>query len=440
MFETLRNAFKIKEIRNKILITIALLLVYRVGCYIPVPGINLDVYSGLVESNALFGIMSSISGGALSNGTLLAMGITPYISASIIMQLLGIAIPPLERLQKQGEEGKKKIAKITRFVTLLLAVVQAIGIMMSFKNAVDSTIWGSANAENFKWLTYVFVVLIFTAGAMFTMWLGELITAKGVGNGISLIIFIGIISTAGTTMLSQITRIVETSGTERTTLIWNFLGFFITLIIIFTFIVFVDLAERKVPVQYAKQVKGRKMYGGQSTFIPIKVNGSGVMPLIFAFAILTFPALMIQLFAGADAEASLLKWFSASSHFPFYIIALALLIVFFAYFYAQIQFNPDDVSRNIQQYGGFIPGIRPGRPTSEYLKKISNRITLFGAIFLAVIAIVPTYIFAFVSGDGSNLMNAFSATGMLIVVGVALEFNKQLESQIMMRQYKGFMK
>lgn len=432
MFETLKNAFKIKEVRRKIFFTVLLILVYRVGCFIPVPGINSSAFKSAIEGNTFLGIMNTIGGGSLSNGTLLAMGITPYINASIIMQLLSIAIPALERLSKQGEDGKKKIAQITRYLTMFLAIVQAIGILLSFKNVIDTTILG----ENLTWLLYIFIVIIYTAGTAFTMWLGERITENGIGNGISLIIFVGILSTAAQAIVKQIVAI-----TKDITQIWSLLGFLVAIVLIFTLIVFVDLAERKINVQYAKQIKGRKMYGGQSTTIPIKVNASGVMPLIFAFAIVSFPGLIINLFwPNGNAAIGVQTWFSAMSPYPFYIIALGLLIVFFSYFYAMIQFNPDDISRNIQQYGGFIPGIRPGKPTSDYLRKISNRITLFGALFLALIAIVPTYVFALVTGTNAGLMNAFSATGMLIVVSVALEFDKQLESQIMMRQYKGFMK
>lgn len=432
MFETLKNAFKIKEVRRKIFFTVLLILVYRVGCFIPVPGINSSAFESAINGNTFLGIMNTIGGGSLSNGTLLAMGITPYINASIIMQLLSIAIPALERLSKQGEEGKKKIAQYTRYLTLLLAIVQAVGILLSFGNVLDTTILG----ESLNWLLYIFIIVIYTAGTAFTMWLGERITENGIGNGMSLIIFVGILATAGTAIYNQIAATIKDINQ-----IWSLIGFLVAIVLIFTLIVFVDLAERKIPVQYAKQIKGRKMYGGQSTNIPIRVNASGVMPLIFAFAIVSFPGLIINLFwPNSNASMGVQTWFSAVSPYPFYIITLGLLIVFFAYFYAQIQFNPDDISRNIQQYGGFIPGIRPGKPTSDYLRKISNRITLFGALFLALIAIVPTYVFALVTGANAGLMNAFSATGMLIVVSVALEFDKQLESQIMMRHYKGFMK
>ena len=424
MFQTIVNAFKIKEVRRKILITIALLFVYRLGCYIPVPGVN--TFAGLDQYNFLQ-IMSAVSGGALQYGTFFAMGIGPYINASIIMQLLSVGIPALERLSKAGEEGKRKINTYTRILTLVLAIAQAIGILVAFGDSVNTAaIFGSEGFLNF--LSYAFLVIVYTAGAAFTMWLGERITDYGVSNGISLLIFAGILSTAGTAILGLFQNWNETS-------LWTIIGFVIVAIIIFGAIVTVDSAERKVNVQYAKQVKGRKMYGGQSTHIPIKVNASGVMPLIFAFAILSFPDLIINL-VGVKPD----NWWSTNmgtGSWP-YMIVLCVLILFFSYFYNQIQFNPDDISKSIQSNGGFIPGTRPGKPTADYLKKVSNRITLFGAIFLAVLALVPSVIFKAIGGEG--LMNVFSATGLLIIVSVALEFEQALQSQIMMKNYKGFLK
>ena len=279
MFETLKNAFKVKEIRTKILITLALVLVYRIGCFIPVPGIDSEVLSQNLAGNTYFSVMSAITGGSLSQGTLFAMGIGPYINSSIIIQLLTVAIPALERLSKQGEEGRKQIAKITRYVALALAVAQALGILLSFGNggAIDFTLFGT----NAKWATYAYMTAIYAAGSLLTVWIGERITEYGVSNGISMLIFVGILSTAGTSIIGQISLI----GSDEMA-IWRLLAFLIAVIVIFCCIVYVDLAERKIPVQYAKQVKGRKMYGGQNTVIPIRVNANGVMPLIFAFAIL----------------------------------------------------------------------------------------------------------------------------------------------------------
>ncbi len=431
MFETLVNAFKIKEIRHKIYFTILLLIVYRLGCYIPVPGIDAEALAASITGNDFLSIMNGISGGALANGTLFAMGIGPYINASIIMQLLTVGIPALERLSKQGEDGRKKIAQYTRYFTVALAIIQAVGIIVGFggSNIIDASVFPNA-----QWVLYIFIVIIFCAGSALTMWLGERITENGVGNGISLLIFVGILATAGLAIVDSLG--LAFSGDQVA--MWQLIGFLIAVIVIFGLIVYVDLAERKIPVQYAKQVKGRKMYGGQSTHIPIRINASGVLPLIFAYALLSFPQLIINMFwPTSNAAIWYAQWLGMGTWL--YSIVVCILIVFFAFFYAQIQFNAEDVSRNIQQYGGFIPGIRPGKPTTEYLARVNNRITLFGAIFLALVALVPTLIFKAVAGDGSSLINAFSTTGLLIVVSVALEFDKQLEGQIMMRHYKGFL-
>ena len=446
MFETLKNAFKVKEIRKKLIITLLLLLVYRLGCYIPVPGLATNVFSEAVTGNNFLTLMNSVTGGALANGTLFALGIGPYINSSIIVQLLCVGIPALERLTKQGEEGKKKIAAITRWLTLALAIIQAVGVVIAFGSTITDTDTSTNGISTQvialfggqQWLVYIYMIILYSAGAMLTMWLGERITEYGVGNGISLIIFLGIISTAGTTLfIEPIQQAV--AGTFAPSQIISIVLFIIIAIAIFAAIVTVDLAERRVPVQYAKQVKGRKMYGGQSTVIPIKISGSGVMPLIFAFAIISLPDLIMGLFWDGYSTS----WYAqniSNGQGPWgwvYILVLCLLIFAFSFFYAQIQFNPEDISKSIQQNGGFIPGIRPGRPTADYLKKISNRITLFGAIFLSLVAFVPSFAF---SSAGSQYVNVFSTTGILIVVSVALEFDKQLQSQLMMKNYKGFLK
>lgn len=435
MWQTIVNAFKIKEVRTKILITIALLFVYRLGCYIPVPGIT--SFDGL-ENYTFLQIMSGVSGGALQYGTLFAMGIGPYINASIIIQLLTVGIPALERLSKQGEEGRRRINTYTRILTLVLAIAQAIGILVAFSSSIQfEYLFGTSGF--LKALSYIFLVMVYTAGAAFTMWLGERITDYGVSNGISMLIFAGIISTAGTAILNQISALgnADTAATAA----WSLIGFVFIAILIFAAIVTVESAERKIPVQYAKQVKGRKMYGGQSTHIPIKVNSSGVMPLIFAFAILSFPDLVMNLFGLSTSNSSFYSWWHTymGTGSYLYMVILCLFILFFSYFYNQIQFNPDDISKSIQSNGGFIPGTRPGKPTADYLKKVSNRITLFGAIYLAIVALVPSLLFKIISPDGS-LVNVFSATGLLIVVSVALEFDQALTSQIMMKNYKGFLK
>ncbi len=440
MFETLINAFKVKEIRRKIWMTLLLLLVFRIGCYIPVPGLNSSVFGDAIENNQFLDLMSSITGGSLANGTLFALGIGPYINASIIVQLLCFGIPALERLSKEGEDGRRKISQITRYVAIALSIIQAVGIIVNFAvnqdGAIDtpifgSTVWGVTAAN---WIAGVYMTIVYTAGACLVMWLGDRITEYGVGNGMSLIIFIGIISTAGLSILDKFAEVFGIGTSANIGAIWEIIGFVAITIVLFTAIVTVDLAERKIPVQYAKQVKGRKMYGGQRSEIPMRIAASGVMPLIFAFALISVPGLIISIFfPGSEADEGW-TWFTTNWPYP---IVLCILIFFFAFFYSQMQFRPDDVAKSIQQNGGFIQGIRPGRPTADYLKKISGRITLFGAIYLSLIAFIPSIVFSFVSLD---LVNVFSTTGILIVVSVAMEFDKQLQSQLMMKNYKGFLK
>ena len=442
MFETLKQAFKVREIRVKIWFTLLFLLIYRLGCYIPVPGVGDSLIENAdLESLSYLSVMNMMTGGSLANGTLFAMGIGPYINASIIIQLLAVAIPALERLSKQGEEGRKKIAQYTRYLTIVLAIIQAVGIIVNYKDALTMSNGKTPLSKMLfdqEWLAYVVVVLFYTAGTVITMWIGERITDYGVSNGISLLIFAGILSTAGQAVIQMISNIgsADTSAGELTNF-WKLIIMAVAVILVFTGIVTVELAERKIPVQYAKQIRGQKMYGGQSTVIPIKVNSNGVLPLIFAFSILSFPELIITLFGLGETDFGIFwaKYMGSSSWV--YMVVLALLIVFFAYFYTSIQFNPEDISKSIQQNGGFIMGIRPGKPTAEYLKKISGRITLFGAIFLAIVALIPSIIFKAID---ASTYNAFTATGMLIAVSVALEFNTAIESQIMMKNYKGFLK
>lgn len=436
MLETLKNAFKTKEIRVKIFLTLALLLVYRIGCYIPVPGLSAEAIGNIFEETSFLNILTSMSGGSLQSATLFSLGILPFINAFIIMQLLTLVIPKLEKLSKEGDAGRRKITQITRYVALVLAAVQGIGIVVGWRSqGAIVNLFSFESSWDAPYLTMASVIIILMAGSTMVMWLGERITEYGIGNGSSLIIFVGIIAQAGTMMAQAFGSVGE-----EWTLIWNIIGFILIVVLIFVFIVFIDLAERRVTVQYSKQIKGNKMYGGQTTYIPIRVNGSGVMPIIFASSLLMFPQMIMALFApNSDAYT----WYATymGSGTAVYYVLLALFILFFSYFYAQIQFNPDDVSKNIQQYGGFIPGIRAGKPTSDFLRKISNRITLFGALFLMIIALVPTFIFQALSAGGQlGFGSAFSATGLLIVVSVALELNKQLESQIMMKHYKGFLK
>ena len=426
MWQTIVNAFRDKDIRKKILITFGLLLVFRIGCYIPLPGLDVAALkSSATNDNDLIGVMNLISGGSLQNGTLFALGVLPYINSFIIMQLLTLIIPPLDRMSKSGEEGRKKITQITRYVAIVLGIVQAIGICVTYREHVDQ-VWGT------PWVSYIVIVLLLTAGSTFVMWLSERITEYGIGNGSSLIIFTGIIATFGSSLLSAF----GTVGTNANN-IWYILGYLLVVIVLFAFIVFIDGSERRIKVNYAKQVKGNKMYGGQSTVIPIKVNGSGVMPIIFASSFLMFPSIIVSFFEGTEFANVWNQYIGMGT--PVYYVFMFLFIIFFAYFYAQIQFNPMDVARNLQQYGGTIQGVRPGKPTSEYLARINNRLTFFGALFLAFIAIIPTFAFNAL-GAPVGMSSAFSATGMLIVVSVALELDKQLESQIMMKHYKGFLK
>ena len=418
MFKTLGNAWKVADIRKKMLYTLLMLLIYRLGIVIPVPGVNVAYISEQVNNYTALGFLNLLSGGGLESMSIFALGISPYLNASIIMNLLTVAIPALERMAKE-EGGQKKISAITRIVSVVLAIVQAVGILLGMgANAVQST-------DIFNYIT---IVLCLTAGTAFIMWLGERINDKGIGNGISLIIFVGIVADLPGQVISLFTGVF--SGQ---TSVWALVGTLIFALLTITAITFVDMGERRIPVQYAKRVVGRKMFGGQSTYIPMKVNQSGVMPLIFAMTFVQFPGMIAQFWPNSGFYQWYSKFLGTGSWL--YAIIYALLIMFFTYFYSQIAFNPIDVSKNIQQYGGFIPGIRPGKPTSDYLANILSRLTLFGALFLALVAAVPT-LFSKLLGSTS----AFGATSLLIMVSVALETAKTLEAQMMMRHYKGFLK
>ena len=432
MFKTLINAFKVKELRKKILITIGLLLIYRVGCALVCPGLNLSeeltnqTGSG---TTSFFSLMNMLSGDALSKGSILALGVSPYITASIVIQLLVFAIPSLQNLAKQGEEGRRKISFYTRIAALVLSLAQAIGIVMSFQQNVDTNMLNLP-----QWVISAGIVAILTAGGMFTVWLGEKITQAGIGNGMSLLIFVGILASAGSGIASAISQVGD--NIEN---LWMIIIYLVALVAIFALIVFVDSSERRVQVKYAKQIKGRKMYGGQDTFIPIKLNASGVMPIIFASSLLTLPQLIMSMFWPDSSAYAWYQTYMGTSSWV-YIILLALLIFMFAFFYAQMTFNTEDISRQMQQQGGFIPGIRPGKPTADHLSKISKRITLFGAVFLAFIALVPSLAFKAVDDATlGTLINAFSTTGLMIMVSVALEFDKSLQQQMIIRNHKGFL-
>ena len=437
MFKTFIDAFKQKDLRKKILITLGLCFLFVLGTWIPCPGIDLNAFKVSIEGQSFLSLLSSVSGGALANGAILALGVGPYISSSIIIQLLTIAFPRLQAISKQGEEGRKKIAKYTKWCALILAIAQAIGIVVAYSAHLQANLlFGMAS----NWLIGAFVVIILVAGSMFTYFLGEKITEQGIGNGMSLLIFIGILSTAVTSFYNAFANptngIIAAGNVDG---LWSVLLFVVIMILIFGLIVLFDLAERKVPVQYAKQIKGRKMYGGQSSNIPIRLMGVGVMPIIFASSLLTFPQLIMSIFWPESAAN---RWYSQhlGTQSWLYFIVMGLLILAFAFFYAKITFNAEDTSKQIQANGGFIQGIRPGRPTADYLNKISNRITLFGAIFLAALTVIPSLIFRIDALQSTSLINAFASTGMIIVVSVALEVDKQVQAQMLMKSYKGFLK
>ncbi len=444
MFQTLANAWKIPDLRKKILFTALIVVIYRIGANIPVPFIDIPG-TGLIDSasgTTFLNYLSMMTGDAFNYGTIFALSITPYINSSIIIQLLTVAIPALERLSKEGEEGRKKIAKITRYMTLGLGLLQSVAyfIYLNSKKYVLYT-----GEEIFPQVFQALVIiLVLTAGTTLVMWLGEQINGKGIGNGISIILFAGIISRIPTEMTMLFG--VETNGYFSRGGIYYFLAPFVLVcyLLMIAYIVWMDNAERRIPVQYAKRVVGRKMYGGQSTHIPIKVNMSGVMPVIFASSILSLPP-TIELFVSSKIKEGGLAekffgWFAPTS--VVYAVLFFLLIIFFAYFYAAIQYNPTEMANNIRNNSGTIPGIRPGKPTAQYIEKIISRIILLGALLLSVVALFPT-LFTIITeailGEGKGMNISLGGTSIIIMVGVALETVKQLESQMMLRHYKGFL-
>ena len=438
MFKTIKNAFKTPDVRKRILYTLLLIVIFRLGCYITVPGVNsIALNEAMGNNNGVAGLIDMISGGAFSRFSVFAMSISPYITASIVIQLLGMIIPSLERLTKEGgEEGRKKINKYTKMLTLVLALVEAIGVFVSYKS--------SGIFVNTNFATASLVVISLVAGTSILMWLGDEITNKGIGNGISMIIFIGIISGLPSFVTTLWKLIITSTGFSTTGLLMA-IGMLIGAIILIAGVVFIQQAERRVPVQYSKKVVGRKMVGAQNTHIPLKLAMAGVMPIIFASSFLTFPAMLISIFAKDIANlsgfwAGVYKFSIATSSSSVgigYAIANALvylvLIMAFTFFYTYATFNPAEVSNNIKQNGGFIPGIRAGKPTTDYLSSIISKLTWFGGFFLAVIAILPMLL----RFTGLNI--AFGGTSILIVVGVALETVQQLESLLVMRHYKGFL-
>ena len=426
MLQTLRNAWKIEELRKKILFTLVIILLYRLGNAIPVPDVNIALLNAYFaqQQSTILGLLDVMSGGAFSNATIFALSIQPYINASIIIQLLCIAIPALERLSKEGgEEGRKKIASITRYATVAIGLLQGFAYYMLIMNN------NMLNADAQGIWSAIVIILTFTSGSALIMWLGEQITEFGIGNGISMILFASIISRLPTSLITTVRNIA--AGNLQW---WLALLMLIGAVAMIVLIVYVNDAERRIPVQYAKRVVGRKMYGGQSTHLPIKVNMSGVMPIIFAQSIASVPATIVAFTGKTDGWVN--TWFSNNS-IPYAIIYF-LLIIFFAYFYSTIQFNPVEVANNLKKNGGYIPGFRPGKPTSEFIQKVLNKITLFGAIYLGIIAIVPILISHF-SNAAALTGLSLGGTSIIIVVGVALETVRALEAQMLMRNYKGFL-
>lgn len=426
VFTPFKSAWKVADLRKKLIATILMLLVYRIGVFVPVPYFNAAALAEMVANQGGFlGFMNIIGGGAFTNASIFAMSITPYINASIIIQLLTIASPALEKMQKEGEEGRKRLAQWVRYGTVILGFLQATFMYIGFGSAILRR----------DVISYLTITLALTAGTAFIMWLGEQINEYGIGNGISLIIFVNILSRGpiAFTALANIIRGYSQEGRLA-------LGVLIVLAIVAVFVlvtvlvIFVTEAERRIPVQYAKRVVGRKMYGGQSTHVPMKVNMAGVMPIIFAMSILSFIPTIIGLVAPNTTNKFLTGLMHFSSN-PLYMLVMALLVLFFTFFYTMMVFNPVELANNIRKNGGFIPGIRPGKPTSDYITKVLNRITWFGAIFLAFITILPSLL-ELVTGV-RNIW--FGGTSMLIMVGVALDTAKQMESQLMMRHYKGFL-
>ena len=419
MLESLKSALKVSELRTKLLFTLGMIFIFRLGAHIPVPGVNPDRFAELVASGMIFGFFDVISGGALKNFSVFAMSITPYINASIIMQLMTVVIPHLERLAKEGDEGRKKITQYTRYLTVILAFIQGLGMVVGV----------SGSLYNPGPLAYAMTALTITAGTTFLMWMGEQITEKGIGNGISLLIFAGIVSRVP----QGIGNVYEYLNTGTINIL-SVIALVIIGALVIAAVVAVQEGQRRIPVQYAKRVVGRRVYGGQTTHLPLRVNQAGVIPVIFASSLLMFPQTIASWFANTAAGNFYVTYFGwgTAPHTIFY----ALLIIGFTYFYTAVIMNPVDVAENIKKYGGFIPGLRPGRPTAEYIGKVMSRVTLVGALFLALIAILPNFVLL-----ATQIPNIyFGGTALLIVVGVALDTMKQVESHLLMRSYQGFIK
>ena len=438
MISTFINAWKVADLRKKMLFTALIVLIFRIGAAIPVPFTNISGDNGIIDptGETFMNYLSMMTGEAFAYGTIFALSITPYINSSIIIQLLGVVIPALEKLSKEGEEGRKKIATITRYTTIGLALLQSTAyfIYLRAQGYVVTDAEGNLFTGFAAVLQGLAVILCLTAGSCFVMWLGEQVNEKGIGNGISIILFAGIVSRLPTLGYMMYAHLIQGGAYYALVPIVA-----VCLLAMIAFIVWMDNAERRIPVQYAKRVVGRKMYGGQSTHIPLKVNMSGVLPVIFASSILSLPPTVEMFLSDATAEkyAGFFGLFS-TSHW-FYSVIYFFLILFFAYFYASIQYNPVEMANNIRKNSGMIPGLRPGKPTSDYIKKILGRMTLLGALLLSVVALFPNIITLFTNLIGSPMTLSLGGTSLIIVVGVALETVKQLESQMMMRHYKGFL-
>lgn len=426
MLDTLKNSWKIPDLKKKLLITIGLLLIFRLGSTIPVPGLDASVFANLINSGGqLFSFLNIIGGNAFANATIFAMSITPYINASIIMQLLTIAIPKLEQLSKEGEEGRKKIGQWIRYATVVLAFLQATAITIGLKTSLVSGL---------NVMTFITVTLTLTAGTAFLMWLGEQITEFGIGNGISMLIFGGIVSSGPTGALYLIENYKLGNLGGGALGILAIIAILAVFVAIIACVVWVNQAERRIPVQYAKRVVGRKVYGGQSTHLPIKVNWAGVIPIIFAMSIMMLPSTIVG-FASPNSNNGFIEFMRDWPQHWSYAVFYGILIVAFTFFYTYVQFNPIELANNMKKNGGFIPGIRPGKPTSDYIAKVLNRITWFGALFLAAITLFP-YIIGWITGVQGVW---FAGTSVLILVGVALDTVRQIESQMLTRHYKGFL-
>ena len=413
MLEKMKSAWRIPELRKKIIYTFGMLLVYRLLCVIPVPGIDIGTVAAAVKDYSILDFMNMMTGGSFQNMSIMAMGITPYINSSIILQLLTVAVPSLEKLAKEGPEGRKKITEWTRYLTVVLAFIQAVGLVFAMRANSYGGIW------------YVVIGISMAAGTALAMWIGERITENGIGNGISLLIMAGVVSNMFNWGRQAIVGVA--AGTVGILPVLVVVIAFVAMIVVITY---VDMGERRIPVQYAKRMVGRKMYGGQSTHIPMKINSTGVMPLIFGFAILQFPATVFAFFPTSGINL----WWQGFQSSVWYQVVLAVLIIAFTYFYTGITFNPADISKNMQQNGGIIPGIRQGRATTDYLARVSSRLTLFSALFLAVLATIPTIITRLF-----GVSTPFAASSVLIAVSVGIETIRQIEAQMVMRHHKGFL-